>query len=509
MDLDDETHGKRHRKRQEAASTLPHLTVALSLSFPTHLFVSQTHCTMVSPSPSSPPLSNTPQQEHQPAEKWKILGQDVDVLIAVAANLLSWFVSTFTPSLMPYLLPSCPQEAIHDTTATTTTVNPNATKCVSIGRPGGLEQLRLISLCPHLCTKGYNVGGNGSPFLHWDDMPDDCVVLSVRAFSVNYADCCIRWGLYESANRFVGWPIVPGFDVAGVVERVGKGVQETGVLQEGDKVFGCTLFGAYSSRVVVPAIQLRKLSSSLSSLTMPQAAAVPTVSLTALYALLLAGHYPQPSPHRNKSILIHSASGGVGGMLVQMSKLLGLGPIVGVVGRTSKVEEARRLGCDVGIDKSQDGANFWKAAREASPGGYSTIMDSNGVSTLMDSYNHLCSTGRVIVFGFHSNLPMGKDMLSPWQWVQMGLKMSSMPKFEPMDMVVSCKSVLGFNLSFFSEEKELVTKLLDQVCTWLGQGKIQCPRVVEMEMERVAEAHSLIMSGKTVGKLVLTTSNST
>ena len=37
----------------------------------------------------------------------------------------------------------------------------------------------------------------------------------LQAFSINYADICIRWGLYESALRFVGWPIIPGFDLAG------------------------------------------------------------------------------------------------------------------------------------------------------------------------------------------------------------------------------------------------------------------------------------------------------
>ena len=36
-----------------------------------------------------------------------------------------------------------------------------------------------------------------------------------EAFSINYADICIRWGLYESALRYVGWPIIPGFDLAG------------------------------------------------------------------------------------------------------------------------------------------------------------------------------------------------------------------------------------------------------------------------------------------------------
>jgi synaptic vesicle membrane protein VAT-1 len=423
-----------------------------------------------------------------PEKKWTILGQDPDVLVAMWANLVSWFISTFAPSFLPRLLPSCDQEDNSPSTI-------DQTKCISIGRPGGLEQLRLVTLKANLCTKGYNVV-DGSPFVSRDQAPaEECLIMRNHAFSVNYADCAIRWGLYESAKAFVGWPIVPGFDVAGIVE------QGCGNLQPGDRVFGCTLFGAYSSRVAVPAMQLRKIPDHL---TFVQAAALPAVSLTALYALTLAGHEPSsgPSKYRNKAILIHSCAGGVGSMLVQMSKLLGLCPIVGVVGRSSKVETAKALGCHVVIDKSAQ--DLWKAAEEASPNGYFTIMDANGVSTLQQSYDHLCPTGRVIVFGFHSNLPLGRAMLSPLEWIRMGQKMSAMPKFDPMDLVVSNKAVLGFNLSFFAEEKELVTQLFDQVCQWLEQGLLECPRVVELEMDRIGEAHDLIMSGKSVGKIVLT-----
>jgi NADPH:quinone reductase-like Zn-dependent oxidoreductase len=93
-----------------------------------------------------------------------------------------------------------------------------------------------------------------------------------------------------------------------------------------------------------------------------------------------------------------------------MSKILGLF-VVGVVGSTSKVTDARDLGCDVVIDKSIE--DLWTKAEEASPTGYSTIMDANGVSTLNESYDHLAPSGRLVVFGFHSNLPLGSAMLSP------------------------------------------------------------------------------------------------
>ena len=456
------------------------------------------------------------------------------LLAAIAANILSWLVRTFAPSQLPRLLPQFHQEdraatAADTTTTTTTTRNDSnrkskgtgGTRCVVIGRPGGLEQLRLVTLKPNIVTCGYNVKDQDIPFtkpllLSEDNnlFPDDCVLLRNEAFSVNYADVCIRWGLYESANQFVGYPIVPGFDVAGIVEKVGSGViagiatnnnnnNNNKLIQVGDRVFGCSLFGAYSSRVLVPALQLRKIPQGLS---MAQAASLPTVSLTALYALFLAGHYPVgASRFKNKAILIHSAAGGVGSMLVQMSKLLGLHPIVGVVGRTSKVEAAKALGCDVVIDKSQQRQDLWKAVEEASPAGYAAIMETSGVETLTESYNHLAMTGRLIVFGFHTNLPMGKDSLSPLEWIRMGRKMSSMPKFDPMDMGQNNKAVLAFNLSFFANEREMLSDLFDTIVEWLEQGKLQCPRVVEMNMKQIADAHELIQSGTTVGKLILKT----
>jgi synaptic vesicle membrane protein VAT-1 len=297
----------------------------------------------------------------------------------------------------------------------------------------------------------------------------------------------------------VGYPICPGFDVAGTVEAVGSNVTDD--LKVGDRFFGCTLFGAYSTRVLIPRRHLRPIPLDL---TFAQAAAIPTVALTALYALFLAGHYPTPSQFTNKAILIHSAAGGVGTMLVQMSKLLGLSPIVGVVGRTNKVEAAMALGCDTVIDKST-APDIWKVAEEASPDGYSAIMDASGVATIAQSYEHLAPTGRLIVYGFHTNLPLGKGSLSPIEWIRMGLKMNKMPKFDPMEMGSANKAVLAFNLSFFSKEIEMLSSLFSKIVEWLAEGKLNCPRVVEMPMEDIRQAHDLIQTGTTVGKIVLTT----
>jgi len=72
-----------------------------------------------------------------------------------------------------------------------------------------------------------------------------------------------------------------------------------------------------------------------------------------------------------------------------------------------------------------------------------------------------------------------------------------------MDLTVDNRSVLGFNLSFFADEKEVVIELFDQICTWLEEKKLRCPRISKMSMDRIGEAHELIQSGKSVGKIVI------
>ena len=156
---------------------------------------------------------------------------DCDVILAVFANILSWIVAKWFPSWLPHLLPKIEEE---DTEVSMSSVDDNRTRCIPIGRPGGKEQLRLITLKPKYVTCGYNTRG-GSSFIRIDGGSMKGIVVRIHSFSINYADCCIRWGLYESANKFVGWPIVPGFDIAGVVEEVIGDHQEFKV---GDKVFG-------------------------------------------------------------------------------------------------------------------------------------------------------------------------------------------------------------------------------------------------------------------------------
>jgi hypothetical protein len=80
-------------------------------------------------------------------------------------------------------------------------------------------------------------------------------------FAQNFTDCCVCWGLYDSAKKFVGYPLVQLFQgLWGRTDALGRlGLVVKNDFSVGDQVYTCTLLGAYSTRVYVLAIQLRIL----------------------------------------------------------------------------------------------------------------------------------------------------------------------------------------------------------------------------------------------------------
>ncbi len=217
------------------------------------------------------------------------------------------------------------------------------------------------------------------------------VAIDVGAIGVNYADCVVRMGLYASAREYVGWPITPGFEVAGTVSAVGPDVRD---LAPGARAIALTRFGGYATRLVVPRNQVFETPAGLST---EAAAAFPAVHLTAHYALFELAH-----PRKGSRLLVHSAAGGVGSALLQLARIAEC-EAVAVVGAPHKVATARELGAAAVIDKSSE--PLWDAARRHAPAGYDVVLDANGVSTLSGSYAALAPTGRLVVYGFHSMLP--------------------------------------------------------------------------------------------------------
>ena len=261
----------------------------------------------------------------------------------------------------------------------------------------------------------------------------------------------------------------------------------------GDEVVGVTLFGAYSSRVVVPRHQLFMRPAALSR---QEAASLPSVAMTAWFAVRQQA-CPIPA---GSWVLVHSAAGGVGSMLVQMCKLHGW-KVCAVVGATHKVAAARKLGADTVIDKSAE--PLWPAARRCAPGGYLAIFDANGVATLKNSYEQLAPCGKLIVYGFHSMLPRTGGVLSVLQWLRMARDWVLTPRFDPLTMVSSNKSVLAFNLSFLFSRRDLLDDAIGEIFGWIEAGKLAVPDVTVYGAGDVRLAHAALESGSTVGKLVL------
>ena len=208
-----------------------------------------------------------------------------------------------------------------------------------------------------------------------DDLPDppvgpDTVLVRTRAVSVNPVDWKIREGYL--ASRFPHhFPLIPGWDVAGVVEEVGPAVR---TFAPGDEVFGYVRrddvqYGTYAELVPAPE---RTLAHKPRSLSFTEAAAVPLAGLTAYQALheaLRVGRFDR--------VLIHDAASGVGTFAVQIAKVLG----ATVVGTSSPSghDRLRALGADEVVDRTAGPVSEQLGER------VDAVLDLAGGDALLDS----------------------------------------------------------------------------------------------------------------------------
>ncbi|MBW1802316.1 MAG: zinc-binding dehydrogenase, partial [Deltaproteobacteria bacterium] len=143
--------------------------------------------------------------------------------------------------------------------------------------------------------------------------------------------------------------------------------------------------------------------------------------------------------------------------------------------------------------------DLWATAKKFSPNGYDLILDANGASTLKNSYRHLSPMGRLVIYGFASMLSRsGKRGLSRLLWTYLRT-----PRFNPLDMTGSNKTVSGFNLVYLFDRVHLFRQIMDTLLHWNQDGKLPAMPIRSFSFEDVVSAHREIESGKSVGKLVL------
>ncbi|MFE5808601.1 quinone oxidoreductase family protein [Streptomyces sp. NPDC056491] len=202
------------------------------------------------------------------------------------------------------------------------------------------------------------------------------------AVGLNFADTYFRTGLYP-----VRLPDGIGVEASGVVEAVGDGVTH---VAEGDRVtYTGSPLGAYSTERVMPASHLIKLPDGIGFET---AAAMTMRGLTSAY--LLRRIHPLKA---GDTVLLHAAAGGVGLIVSQWARLLGV-TVIGTVSSEEKAELARAHGCEHIIHYRRE--NVAERVRELTDGaGVPVVFDSVGKDTYPGSLASLSRRGLLVCFG--------------------------------------------------------------------------------------------------------------
>jgi NADPH:quinone reductase-like Zn-dependent oxidoreductase len=283
--------------------------------------------------------------------------------------------------------------------------------------------------------------------------PDD-VIVRVLGAGVNPVDTKIRQG-YLAGAFVTHFPLVIGWDVSGVVEKVGPAIEDW---QEGDEVFGYVRkdsleSGAYAERISVP---YGLLAAKPSSLSHSEAAAVPLAGLTA-YQTLIDKLHLQPG----QTLLVLGAAGGVGTFAVQLAKSLG----ATVIGTSSPHSFSYLEG--LGVDECLDyhvGPASEQLRHSGHPNGVDAVLDLRGGDVLADGLKALNDTGQLV------------SVIDP-----------------------AVKDLGGHYMFVHSDLEHLVelTRLIED-------GSVTVPVEAAFTLEQVARAHQLMENGHVHGKVVLT-----
>ncbi len=306
------------------------------------------------------------------------------------------------------------------------------------------------------------------------------VCVKIKYSGINFADIMGRMGLYPTAPNP---PYVPGFEIAGIIEKTGDDSTNSLV---GRAVVGLSRFHGYSTHTNVPLNQLFFINEKW----LDVAAAIPVNYLTAYFMMV-----HQAAIRENEWFLIHGIGGGVGIAALQIAQHLD----VKIIGTCSgwKHNQIREMGVDHLIDYRSE--NFKERVLEITDGnGADVIIDSLGGKALKDSFGCLAEFGRLISYGFSKAAPGTKKNILKILPEYLG-----MPKFNPMHLMSKNKGVFGFHLGLIKKRQDLVKEYGSLLLKWLDDGIISPEVDAVFPLEKAAEAHQYISDRKNFGKVLL------
>ncbi|MVO89645.1 zinc-binding dehydrogenase [Streptomyces sp. p1417] len=296
----------------------------------------------------------------------------------------------------------------------------------------------------------------GPEVLEYGDVRDpkvgpDSVLVKVRAAALNPVDHKCREGHLDQALDAV-FPVVPGWDVAGVVVQPGVAVPEFAV---GDEVIGYVRedFLSRGTLAEYVAAPVRTLARKPRNLSFAEAAGLPLAGLTALQVIDKALTVAE-----GDTVLVHAAAGGVGSFAVQLARHAG----ARVIGTASERNHAYLR--DLGAEPVEYGDGLAGRVSALAPDGVDAAFDTIGGATLKTS----------------------ADLLAP------GGRLASVADGAVVD--------LGGQYCFVRPDAEDLTRLTELA----EQGVLTVSVQETFPLDRAADAFRLIEQGRTRGKIVVT-----
>jgi NADPH:quinone reductase len=300
----------------------------------------------------------------------------------------------------------------------------------------------------------------------------DQVLIRVHAIGVNFAETLMRENRYAVTPDL---PAVPGTEVAGVVERVGDKVEGLSVGRRVTVPLFATgaVTGGYADHVVADAALVVPLPDNIS---FEAAMALMIQGLTALYLV-------QQIPPKGKVVFVSAAAGGVGSLLIQLAKIAGARAVIAAASSNAKLDLARALGADHGVDYTRPG---WDEAVRAASGGLGPdiIYESVGGDVTKTCLKMLATGGEIVVYG------------------ALNIQSFSLGIPELVNLIFKNQSLTGFALPTLLTSNGL-TSGLSKLFGLAGSGVLKVQIGGMFALEDASLAHKAMEARSTTGKLVL------
>lgn len=312
--------------------------------------------------------------------------------------------------------------------------------------------------------------------------PGEARVRVVTA-SASFTDIMLRKGMYAAVDKELPYP--PGYDMVGIVDKLGDGV--TG-LRVGQRVADMTVWGAYTEYMLRPAESLVPVPDALPA----DEAVVLVLSYVTAYQMIFRVAEAEPE----QRVLIHGASGAVGTALAQLGRVAGL-EMYGTAS-TSKQDYVRALGVTPIDYKTEDFVE--RIMAETDGEGVDVVFDAIGIDNFARSYSVLAGDGLLVKYGlYRASLEESSMRAVAWEFIRT-LWQQKLWDWFPED---------GKRATFYSiqDEREQHPDWFRDDLSALFQLALEgnvAPQIWRhMPLREAAEAHRLIESGQVRGKIVL------